>query len=243
MEGLGDDEEHTRNDDTTRLINRAIAILHDRRDGSVRGRTRIVELAQQFVEGVGDDIQEMITDTRTIKKGYQGLDSERDTEAEVTTMLGFYPEVLTQTEERWNIMVPIQCLASMFDHDCKFVCNTKAVSFVPLFAELAIQFNSFEAHERGGLLRKDEDGDNVLTSLVTSSRRIYQELEDPQFIDSIYLAVVSRLRQSKILKREDSIPNQLVPLVCGEGGGFQEARFRFLTEWCPESLLRRDEHG
>ena len=142
----------------------------------------MVEFAQHFVKGIGDDIKDMVTDTRTVENGYPGLDSDRDTEAEVTTMLGFYPEILTQTEDRWN-MVPIQCLPMMIDHDCRFVCNTKAVSFVHLFIELAMQFNSFEAQKRGGLLTEDEDGDNTLTFLVTSSHQIYQEQEDPQFID------------------------------------------------------------
>ena len=93
----------------------------------------------------------IITDTRTVDDGYQGVDSDRDRdmEAEVTTMLGFYPEVLTQTKEQWN-SVPIQYLASTFDNENIFLCNTKAVSFVPFFAELAMKFNSFEEHERGG---------------------------------------------------------------------------------------------
>ena len=49
------------------------------------------------------------------------------------------------------------------------------------FAELAIKFNSFEEHERGGLLIEDEVEKNTLHYLV---------------VDSIYLAVLIRLRQS-----------------------------------------------
>ena len=115
----------------------------------------------------------MGTDTRTtVDEGYQGLDSDRDTEAEVkivTIMLGFHPEVLTQTAKRWN-MVSIQCLPMILDDEDICSCNTTAVSSVPLFAELAIKFNFFEEHDRGGLLIEDEVGKNTFHYLVTVQR-------------------------------------------------------------------------
>ena len=137
-----------------------MSILFRREEFPTRLDSKIVQFAQQFLDTVSTEIHDMVTDTRTVEEGYQGLDSERDTEAEVTTMLGFFPEVLTQTAERWN-MVSIQCLASMLDQGGKSSCSTKAVSFVHLFAELAIKFSSFEEHERGGLLIEDKVGKNT----------------------------------------------------------------------------------
>ena len=48
------------------------------------------------------------------------------------------------------------------------------------FAELAIKFNSFEEHERGGLLIEDEVGKNTLHYLVTKTNQLYQQREDHQ---------------------------------------------------------------
>ena len=178
-----------------RICNKVMSILLHREEFPTPLRdSKIVEFAQQFLDNVGAEIEKFVTDTRTIDEGYQGLDSDRDTEAEVTTMLGFYPEVLTQTDEKWN-MVPIQCLPTMIDNDGRSMCNTRAVSFVHLFIVLAMQYNSFEEHERGGLLIEDEDGKNTLHFLVTKTHPYHQQRENCQFIDSIYLAVLIRLRQ------------------------------------------------
>ena len=259
MDEINDDDEEDDVDDAedaddfvvldpaerNRICNKVMSILLHREEFPTPLRdSKIVEFAQQFLDNVGAEIEKFVTDTRTIDEGYQGLDSVRDTEAEVTTMLGFYPEVLSQTEETWN-MVPIQCLPMMVDNDGRSICNTQAVSFVHLFIALAMQFNSFEEHERGGLLIEDEDGKNTLHFLVTKTHPNCQQRENCQFIDSTYLAVLIRLRQSNFLKREDIIPNELVHHLCGQQGGdqFHKERFRFLTGWCPESLHEIDDYG
>ena len=77
------------------------------------------------------------------------MDSTRDTEAQVETAIRFFPKVISQPcwedgEEKY----PLQriCVSN------EVKCNVKAVSFITVLARLAIEFHSFEDHERGGLL-------------------------------------------------------------------------------------------
>jgi len=82
---------------------------------------------------------------------YRGLDSSRDTEAQVETALRFFPEVISQPcwedgdedegeDEDEDEEYPIQRLCN----------NRKALSFIAGVARLAIEYHSFEDHERGG---------------------------------------------------------------------------------------------
>ena len=77
-----------------RICNGAMAILLNRLNFPSPQRDRaIVRFAQQFINNVKEDIHKTITDTRLIEEGYDGLDSERDTEKEVETAIRCCPEV------------------------------------------------------------------------------------------------------------------------------------------------------
>ena len=69
-----DNDEDAQTAKDQRLINKAISLLQERLGLPCRIRTKIVELAQKFVDGVGEDIKDMITDTHTVDEGYEGLD-------------------------------------------------------------------------------------------------------------------------------------------------------------------------
>ena len=131
----------------------------------------MVRVAQQFIHSVKDDIHKTITDMRTVDEGYDGFDSERDTDEEVEAALRCGPEVLSRDDELFGLS-PIRCITTMQSEDnTHIVCNTKAASFVPLFARLAIEFNSFEETERGGLLVECLAGSRLFSKVIGDSVR------------------------------------------------------------------------
>ena len=228
-----------------RICQEAMAILLNRLNFPSPQRDRaIVHFAQQFVTNVKEDIHKTITDTRTVDEGYDGLDNERDTEKEVDTAIRCCPEVLSQRDDRFGLY-PIHCVTFMQDDDDNTRImrnrNEKAVSFVHLFAKLAIEFTLFEEHERGGLLIADEEGLNVLHDLMYTSDPSFDE-ERHERIDTSFLAVLIRLRQSSYFVHEDIQQHHLVHELCKEKM-FANQRFRFLTEIDPASLLQTDENG
>ena len=229
-----DEEQQTANE--RRLINKAILILQERLEFSWRTRNKIVELAQQFVDGVGEDIHDMITATPTTEEeSYEGLDSDRDTEKEIEKAIRFYPESLTRRGGRFDF-IPCQCLPFMYNNTTyEGWLDVRAVSFVHLFVRLAIEFNSFEEEERGGLLIEDVGGKTVLHCLMRCSHPSYGD-DHQRNCDTTCLAVLLRLRQSGLFKKEDIHQYNLVHVAC-RNINLPELRFRFLTEWCPESLL------
>ena len=78
----------------TQICNEAMAILQNRLNFPFPQRDRsIVRFAKQFIRNVKEDIHKTITDTRLVEEGYDGLDSERDTEEEVATAIRCGPEV------------------------------------------------------------------------------------------------------------------------------------------------------
>ena len=222
------------------LYDKVAAIIQQRDNLPVRTRTNMLRFAQQFLDNVRDDIHDMITDTRTEEEGYAGLDSERDTEAEVSTALGFFPQTLSERGRRFGLY-PIHCILAMSD-DTKWVCNVQAVSFVHLFALFAIERNLFEADQRGGLLIGDGHGDTVLSEIVTSSSGSHNE-DHQQLVDTAFLALLVRLRQSDLFKKEDIQRYSLLHELCGQTVYFPEQRFRFLTVMDPLALISIDNDG
>ena len=213
-----------------RICNEAIAILRERLNFPSQQRDRtIVQFAQQFLTNVKDDIHKILTDTRRDEEGYDGLDSERDTEEEVETAIRCGPEVLTRVDDRFGLY-PIRCLMFM-QGDNKWVCNVKAVSFVPLFAKLAIEFNSFEENTRGGLLIPAYNGKTVLYYLVSAYDENHHQRDD-----SLFLAVLMRLRHTHLFTKDDIRRYNLVHELCWSKH-FSEQRFRYLIGGDPSSLI------
>ena len=234
-------------------------ILQRRKEFPLRQRKKIVALAEEYVQKVGADIHEMICDQND-GDNYHGLDSKRDTEAEVETALRFYPEVISRrkdvvwdnAENEWvdapdgegqDGYFPIQCLCyKMCITDGgkgEYHLNVKAVSFVILLARLAIELNQFTEEERGGLLIEDNFGDCTLQNLVFSSSSRYGD-DYRQLIDNVCLTQLIRLRRIGSLKKEDIRDHNLFKTVF-LSNSFPERRFRFLIEWNPLSLLQTDE--
>ena len=167
-------------DEDDAICQEAMTLLQKRLNLPSRLRDRtMVQFAQQFIANVKEDIHKTITDTRLIEEGYDGLDSEKDTEEEVETAIRCCPENLTRRDVRFGLH-PIHCLTFMQGDEYRnFVRNVKAVSFVHLFVQLAIEFNSFPNEERGGLIIEDDDGNNILFNLIGSSDSSYDEKSSP----------------------------------------------------------------
>ena len=109
----------------------------------LRIRNKFNALVLELLTKTKEDIHEMICNKNIDDDDdYQGLDSSRDTEAKVETAIQFFPEVISQpyAEEGEEEKYPIQWIC--FSKECD--CNVKAVSFIALFARLAIEFLSFE---------------------------------------------------------------------------------------------------
>ena len=98
------------------------------------------------------------------------------------------------------------------DDTSKVMKNATAVSFVPLFARLAIEFQSFEEQERGGLLIEDEHAKNVFHFLTHSSipHPAFKDNDHHERVDSSFLAVLMRLRQAHLFTQKDIQQHQLV---------------------------------
>ena len=136
-----------------RLRNEIMSILRRQEEFPLRQRTKLDELMMEFRTDLGNDIHEMMCENYDPENpnDYRGLDSNRDTVTEVETAIRFFPEVLTRRGGRKN-EYPIQILTYSYENDNKYVCNWKAVSFVHVLAELAIEFDSFQDDMRGGLV-------------------------------------------------------------------------------------------
>ena len=224
-------------DEDDAICQEALALLQNRLNFPARLRDRtMVQFAQQFVTNVKEDIHKMLTDTHIEEEGYDGLDSARDTEEEVATASRSCPEVLTQREDLFGLY-PIQCVTFVQDdEDTTMIRNVKAVSFLPLFVQLAMEFNSFPNEERGGLLARNANRRNPLQDLMFASHSSYDD-NHQQRVDTTFVAVLIQLRRSGYFVKNDIQHYGLVHFLCQQIY-FPEQRFRFLSEWDPPSLLR-----
>ena len=231
----------------------------------IRQRNLIDNFVDRFHETINSDIHDMITNQRdpdTVPQGtLLGLDIGRDTHAEVETILRIFPDQIKQrkatkyindyddeTEEFVARRVevdyieegdyPIQCLSVFRDEDRNAVSNTNAIPFIHVFAKLAIEFNSFKKHERGGLLLRDVTTENdVFENLSHANFTATYDSEDCDFLDEVRTTEFNRLQQMGLIVADD-IRKYCYPLVhlC-EHDFFPEKSARFLIEWCPECLV------
>jgi hypothetical protein len=162
-----------------------------------------------------DDFHDMLCDTDL--EYDTGLESDRDTEAEIETAMRFFPNVLSRgkeftdndddddddgddsddSDEDKDFFYPIQFLALLCRASDTWMCNLKAAPFIPLIARLTLESGVFffGEEERGGLLIQSEDGKNALNYLMFSDRAERHNREHHQPIDDVYLQVLIKLRK------------------------------------------------
>jgi hypothetical protein len=236
-----------------------ISVLQRNDEFFLQTRNKIDVLVEEFLDKTRDDIHNMLCDNSdpNDEEGYLGLDSDRDTEAEVETAIRFFPEVLSRRKEiSWDYtsddldddgeekilqaedcLYPIQLLGLTIGSWPRLHCNWKTVSFIPLVARLAKEFRQFTEDDRGGLALRDSR-DNVLQNLVFSADgEMLDEYDDEhyEYVDDKYLQVLIQLRQMDLLKKEDIQRYNLLGRLCYQPY-FAEKRFRLLMEWVPNAL-------
>jgi hypothetical protein len=226
-----------------RRLLKLISVLEKKAKFSLRTRNKTDELVENFLQELGDDIHDMLCANNTEAENYSGLDSDRDTEAEVEAIVRVFPEVLTRRKyDDENFYYPIQLLTFALDEDGDWQCNEKSVSFIPILARLAIEFGLFEEDKRGGLLC--EDGKiNVLQDLMLSDGQTeLPNQEHNEYLDTKQLQVLIQLRKLGYVKKEDIQRNGLLHRLC-RNDYFAEKRFRFLAEWDPSALTQTYHDG
>ncbi|OEU10362.1 hypothetical protein FRACYDRAFT_247395 [Fragilariopsis cylindrus CCMP1102] len=209
------------------------------RKQELQNRNSIDELVDRFLEEVEDSVHDLLCNNDVDADNYRGLDSKRDTEAEVEAILKLYPNVLTRRKQLGHFdYVPIQF----------FALNLKAISFIPLVARLSIELGLFEEQYRGGLLVIDAEGSrytfNTLVSLMNSQSLQHSNDDNynQEHHENQYLQVLIKLRRMDLLKKEDIQNYGLLNNLC-RPPYFSEKRFRFLTEWDVNAVLYTDRYG
>ena len=240
-----------------------ISAIQRKKELPLRTREKIDELVGYFFQHLEGDIHCMLSSKYSAAieivqfeedDEYYGLDSSRDTEEEVEAAIRLFPRVLStiwpirhgdyeyRDDDYENRKHPIQLLA--FSRiTATLECNTKAASFIPIVARLAIEFGSFEEDKRGGLLCEDTDGDNVLHLLMLSEHTPPDRHNlQHQIIDLTFSNVLWRLRRRGLLKKEDIQRYGLLNKLCCHSF-FAKNRFQFLAKWDRNALTHTDEDG
>jgi len=215
-------------------------ILDCQEDFPLRQRIKMDELTERYLNKLSHDIHSMLCAMNMESEEYHGLDSDRDTEAEVATALRYFPEVVSRRGGQLN-ECPIHVLThSVITSSGNLRFNLKALPFVPIVAQIAIEINAFEEEQYGGLLCKDRLESTPLYRLMESTNFVGVH---NQRVDSIYLTQLIRLRHMGIIKKEDIHNHDLVFRLFVNHYFFSERRFRFLVEWDPTVLTQTRNYG
>ena len=165
-------------------------------------------------------------------------DEEVDDDEDEDRVRGEWVDVENENEGEY----PIHCLVSVRDDVGHALVNLKAVPFIHLFAQLALEYNSFDDEERGGLLIHDEAGDNILDNLVFRAYKYKSNLSegDCHRIDRVFTNEMIRLRETNLLTVDDIREFDLLLKLCTHRPPryFPHHGSRFLIEWCPNLLVR-----
>jgi len=198
------------------------AIEDHRDDHPVRFLTYVEDALKQLLHGTSPGTNNTIG----------GLDCDRDTEEQVETAIRFFPETLQEIYFGRNVIC-MQVSNRRWRNGC---LSFKTVSFVPLLAKLGIELGQFREEERGGLICGTDDLLKVLASnhfkgdLTKANDSEYYRL-----LDETCLAVLIRLRDMGLFRKEDIVEHNLLGSLL-QGSVFPEQRFRFLVDWNPDCL-------
>ena len=117
------------------------------------------------------------------------------------------------------------------------VQSNESVHYVPLLAKEGVKHNVGGDDARGGLLGgTTRGGMNVLKELACRAR----DGCDMKTADQLYLDVMKKLRESKLLLREDIRDHNLLYWA---GAPATPMRFEYLIDWCPEGLKAHQFKG
>uniref|UniRef100_A0A7S4AA89 Uncharacterized protein n=1 Tax=Pseudo-nitzschia australis TaxID=44445 RepID=A0A7S4AA89_9STRA len=158
----------------------------------------------------------------------RGLNCDRDTEAQVEIAIRFFPRILSEIYFGRKII----CVQLSNRRWRRGRFNFKTASFVPLFAKLGVELGQFREEERGGLNVRN---DNMLKIISGNHFEAFGSKEHYRLVDETCVAIMKRLRELELFKKEDIIAYNLIGSLL-QGPVFPEQRFRFLVEWNPNCL-------
>jgi hypothetical protein len=222
-------------------LDKSILVIERRNNFRLGSRNKIDCLVTEFLHDLEDDTHEMLCDTRTDADDYHGLDGDRDTEKEVEAIVRIFPEILIRRQQilwTYDDEEVVEAREGLYPIQCMGYCHFKAVSFIRILAELAIELGLFEEQERGGLLCQANNGENLLHYLMLTDDKNKRH----EAFDDKCLQVLIQLRQMGLLTKEDiQMYSMLKRLI--NPSVFVAKRFRFLVEWDPTSLPQTMEDG
>mmetsp|Transcript_43390 Transcript_43390/g.47072 ORF Transcript_43390/g.47072 Transcript_43390/m.47072 type:complete len:560 (+) Transcript_43390:100-1779(+) len=181
-----------------------------------------------------------------------GLDSDRDTEDQVDTMLRFFPAQLRNDGSRsgGGIQSPPGVTTPTIYHQLYKsdgqTLNLKAIPFIPVMAGLGVELSEsgFQPGERGGLLSKlPQNPWNMLQLLVIcfdKSQTNKRNKEFHELADTTLCGVLQKLVEKDLLKKGDILQQNLVMALCANSYAmpcFPYKRFQFLVQMDPTALM------
>ena len=202
----------------TEYSERLLTLLQIESNLSNGFRKTINEKARKF-------LQDLIPDASLFLQ--EGLDTEKQSENDVKTLVRAVPDVLFHEDARGDFPYWDALWSSKYI----FRLNLKAAPLVPIIME---EGNRLNVDVRGGFLRKCVPG-----MLCHWSSRSDEDA-------SACLAIMHRLRQLNVFRKEDIKDFDLLKDCCIAGGGKMSSLklYHYLVQWDPEGLRDwRDRHG
>ena len=166
---------------------------------------------------------------------WHGLNSDVDTEDQAEILIRLFPTILSEKVK----VSPLSSLANCYPIYVLLVCS-KALPFIPLFAELGTELGVHRKEERAGLTCFMR---NVIVHLVHNNLLRDKRNERPSFetLDAINAQILTRLKDKRLMVVRDIYDLDLVQLLLHRSMLISviqtQRRLRFLLEWDP-SLLR-----
>jgi len=165
------------------------------------------------------DAMKMVQDLST-KAGefLHNLHVKTNCEDEVRAVINAFPESLSHINSKGQL--PINSA----------VRNSRSTPFVPLLAEQGVKLKVGGEGKRGGLLVDDP---SPLNGQVYNVLQLLVNMQGNIACDSVNLDVLIKLRESKLLCKEDIQQYDLSYWSCSPTSN---KRFEYLVDWDPEAL-------
>ncbi|OEU23669.1 hypothetical protein FRACYDRAFT_233841 [Fragilariopsis cylindrus CCMP1102] len=192
-------------------------VLEKKKKVPQRTRNKIDKLVEQFLQDLGDDIHEMLCDTDENVNSdiYRGLDSNRDTVAEVETAIRFFPDVLSR-----KVLARLAIESGSFEEQYR--------------GGLIYEDDANRTNNRTIL--------ECLMYGVSTIPHIHERQEHHELVDNVYLDVMKELKEIGLMVKEDILRYELLEQLFGQSYlFFVKERFRFLVEWDPTALIQTNE--
>lgn len=184
-------------------------------------------------EGDNDDEDNGEQETGIPSNRWHGLDSDVDTEDEAELAIRFFPCILN---EEYNSQS-----SSMRGAQPIYILMTcsKAISFVPLLAELGTELGRFTEKQRGGLGCTFR---GVFFQLVHDTiRKDKFDDEESGKHDEVCTVIMMRLKEKGLMRKEDihnhNLMNLLLYRAIYSDKLVIEKRVRFIVGWDPYILM------